>query len=290
MPSKPDGRERGGARKWWMARNRRATAGLTTRGSGGCSRGSGAASRAESGSGSRSAVAGRATGRDAVGDIDRSSPPITSGHVTYVGRGVRLGPEHLDEPVDEGDLGRLHAAARLVRVEPCDPIDLREALPAPASRRPFHLELVGDRGGRVEVALDRPAVDDLAALLDDRVEWDRRRAVGLGRGCGMADLLGELAPGDGEEVEIGLVQLALRDRPMAFVPLGQERPTRMTEKDLEATIPAAEEKDARALPEDHRRIVAEAPLGARCDPAGTGRRSGGCDAPATSARAAPVEA
>ena len=61
-----------------------------------------------------------------------------------------------DQPVDERDLGRLQAAARVVRPEPGDAVDLRERPPLPAPRRPLDLERVRDRRGRVEVALDRP--------------------------------------------------------------------------------------------------------------------------------------
>ena len=111
----------------------------------------------------------------------RPPNPVRSRHVSPV---PRLSPSASSSRSTNGDLGRLHPAARLVRAEPGDTVDLRERLPSAAPRRPLHLEGVGDGGGRVEIALDRPGVDDLAALLDDRAERDRRRAVGLAVGAG----------------------------------------------------------------------------------------------------------
>src|SRR5205814_4797079 len=110
-----------------------------------------------------------------------------------------------DQPTDEWDLSRLQASSCLVRREPGDSVDLRKELPPAAPGRPLHLELVGDRGRRVQVTLDRPGVDELAALLDDRVERDGRGSVGLLGGSQLADLLRELAPGDREQVFVGSI-------------------------------------------------------------------------------------
>src|SRR4029079_4030403 len=97
---------------------------------------------------------------------------------------------------DERDLGGLQPPARLDWVEPGDPVELGEHLPSAAPRRPFHLELVRVRRRRIELALDRPGMDDLAALLDDRSERDRWRAVGPRGRCVVAGLLGYTARGD----------------------------------------------------------------------------------------------
>ena len=132
------------------------------------------------------------------------------------------------EPVDERDLGGLEPAPRLVRIEPADPVDLREHLAPARSRRPLHLERVRQRRRRVQVALDRPGVDDLAALLDDRAERD-----GRGRRVDRrAGLLRELAPSDPSVGSapsgspFGIVQ-SPRSR------LGEIRPARVGEEHLE---------------------------------------------------------
>src|SRR4029079_7983604 len=151
----------------------------------------------------------------------------------------------LDEAIDQRDLGRLDAALRLVDVEPLDPVDLRKRLEPPGARRPDHLERVAVRRRRVEVALEGPGVDGLAALLDDAAQLDRvavRWAV--------AGLLLELAPGDGDELLV-TVGLALGDRPVAGRAVREERPARVGEQDLEPTIPRPEEDDAGACPWCH---------------------------------------
>ena len=102
--------------------------------------------------------------------------------------------------------------AGLVDVEPLDPVDLGERLDAarsPAASSISNVLLHGRR--RVEVALEGPGVDDLAALLDDAAELDR---VAAGRR--VAGLLLELATGDLEQLLVA-VDLALRDRPVAVV-------------------------------------------------------------------------
>src|SRR6185369_13042065 len=124
-------------------------------------------------------------------------------------------------------------AAGFVGREPGDPIDLRERLAPATAGRPFHLELVRDRSRRIQVALDCPGMDDLAALLDDRPELDRRRAVGLAHRRCQAYFLEELAPRDGEEIVLGCVRLALRDRPVPLVATGEERTAGMAEEHLD---------------------------------------------------------
>ena len=74
-------------------------------------------------------------------------------------------------------------------------IDLGERLLPPTLRRPFHLEAVRLERSRVEIALDRPGRDDLAASLRDLAE----RAIDAVRPR-RAELLLELALGDGKQV------------------------------------------------------------------------------------------
>src|SRR5689334_17857353 len=74
--------------------------------------------------------------------------------------GADIAAERLHEPVHERDLRRLEPGPCFGRREPVHTIDLGEGLTAAAPGRPLHLEGVRDRLPRVEVALDRPGVDD----------------------------------------------------------------------------------------------------------------------------------
>ena len=102
-------------------------------------------------------------------------------------------------------------------------------------------------------------MDDLAALLDDRPERDRRSTAGPRLGRLRADLFAELAAGDGEEILLEAVGFALRDRPVAFVSPGEERPTRVGEEDLDLRRARdrrpTEQQDPGALTNDHPAIV-----------------------------------
>ena len=100
-------------------------------------------------------------------------------------------------------------------------------------------------------------MDDLAPLLDDRAERDRRGSVRLRGGRRMADLLRELTPSDRQQILFGAIRLALRDRPVALVPARKERAARMAEQDLRLAgrRRPAEEEDSGALPHRHPRIV-----------------------------------
>jgi hypothetical protein len=93
--------------------------------------------------------------------------------------------------------------------------------------------------GRIKIALDRPGVDDLAALLDDRPEIERRR-VGVDLGAG---LLRELTSRDGRHGFAGAIGLTLRDRPVAGVAVHEVGPAGMGEEHLD---PAAAEPAAAA--------------------------------------------
>src|SRR5690349_3269642 len=120
------------------------------------------------------------------------------------------------EAVDERRLCCPDAGARLVEREPLDAVDLRERSGPAGAGRPLQLEGVADGDVRVEVALGRPRLHDLAALLDDRAEVDE-----LSLRHGVPGLLLELTPGHVEERLAGS-RLALRDRPVAGVLAGEE--------------------------------------------------------------------
>src|SRR5712671_1079060 len=153
-------------------------------------------------------------------------------------RGDRaLSAECCLEPIDERYLRLLDPPPSLLHVEPLDPIDLGEDLPTARAWRPGELEGVAHGGRRIQIPFDRPAVDDLAALLDDAAELDRG-AVRLR----MTGFLFELTTGDGEQLLAGL-HLALGDRPVTVVLPCEERSSGMSQQDLQAGGSAPVEKD-----------------------------------------------
>src|SRR5262249_56466027 len=78
------------------------------------------------------------------------------------------------EPVEERRLGGVDALAGLGEREPLGAVDLRELAAAAGAGRPFQLERVGVKAGRVEVALQRPRLDDLAGLLAPAAQAGQR--------------------------------------------------------------------------------------------------------------------
>src|SRR5437762_14150222 len=85
--------------------------------------------------------------------------------------------ERLLEAIDERGLRGVDPASRLLGRQPGDPVDLGIALSPAGPRRPLHLELVRGDGILVEITLDRPAMDGLAAAEDDGPEMDGVAAV-----------------------------------------------------------------------------------------------------------------
>ena len=121
------------------------------------------------------------------------------------------------------------------------------------------------------------------------INWLMGGMLNVLGGSQLADLLRELAPGDREQVFVGSIRLTLRDRPMALVPAREERPAGMSQEKLQLAgdrAASAEQENARTLPEDHPRIVAEARHGARARSSTIRDR---CDAPATPPPGAAVE-
>src|SRR5690606_8199225 len=88
----------------------------------------------------------------------------------------------------------------------------------------------------------------LAALLPDRAERD---TFAVGRG--QAGLLGELALGGGQRL-LGVVVLALDDRPGALLLARPQRPAHVPEQHLEAAVGPPEGDQSRAW-RRHPRIV-----------------------------------
>ena len=170
---------------------------------------------------------------------------LTTGHR---GRSIPGPPHHAPraaarrergfEALQQRDLGRLDPDPRLGRVEPTDPVDLRDGHDPAGLRRPLEIERVRPCHGRIQVAFDRPRVDDLAALLDDGSQLEQRPV-----GERVAGLLGELAPRDIQQRFVP-VRFALGDRPGSRVALGEERSTRVGEEHLEAAGGRPVEEDA----------------------------------------------
>src|SRR5260221_14673839 len=104
--------------------------------------------------------------------------------------------------------------------EPGAAVDFGEALHHARARRPFQLEFVADDVVGVDIALDRKAVDDLAARLLRRRQRQEFAVYRLSR------LLGELAA-RGIEGIFRVAELALWDRPGALIFLLPERPARV---------------------------------------------------------------
>ena len=96
--------------------------------------------------------------------------------------------------------------ARPRDAEPFRPVDFGKRFLATAAGRPFHGERVALDGMRIAVALKGPCVNDLAALLLDRLEWNE------GAGRFQARLLLELPLGGDEQILVG-IRFALGDRP-----------------------------------------------------------------------------
>ena len=96
--------------------------------------------------------------------------------------------------------------------------------------------------GRVEIAFERPRDDELAALLTDLAQVDRRPV-----GRRVPGLLGELAAGDLPFLLAGL-DLTLGHGPHAGVALRPDGTAGMREQDLEAGRAAAIQEDAGTPP------------------------------------------
>ncbi len=106
------------------------------------------------------------------------------------------------------------------------------------ARRPLEREGVALRGGRVEVALERPSLDELATLLLDLAELDR---IAVGRR--VTDLLFEFATCH-RPCCLAVLEFALGHGPNTLIALRPERSAGMGEQDLDPTVwsPAVEQE------------------------------------------------
>ena len=143
--------------------------------------------------------------------------------------------------VQERPLSLHYPQPRLVQRKPGDTIHLRNCLNPARAAWPFQLEGAGDDGGRVEISLNRPCGNQLAARLPDLSERDQRSIGG-----GQAELLEEL-PARGGERRLVRVIFALGDRPGARVTAGPERAAGMGEEHFERGSPPEQQETGAAL-------------------------------------------
>src|SRR4029077_4990857 len=105
--------------------------------------------------------------------------------------------------VQERPLSLHYSQPRLAQRKPGDTIHLRNCLNPARAAWPFQLEGAGDDGGRVEISLNRPRGNQLAARQRDPPGRDQ-----LSIGRGQAELLEEL-PTRGVERRLVRVIFAL---------------------------------------------------------------------------------
>ena len=129
--------------------------------------------------------------------------------------------------VEERGLPLHELAPGLIDGDPLDPVDLRELPDRPRAPRPFDREGVARRMGDIEVALERPDADPLAAGLAALPEEG-----GLPLRSRQADLLFELPVGRVERILAGDV-LTLGDGPGGIVFPRPERATRVGDQDFD---------------------------------------------------------
>ena len=156
-------------------------------------------------------------------------------------RDWRATPPVTRKAIQERPLSLHYPQPRLVQRKPGDPIDLRNCLNPARAAWPFQLKCAGDDGGRVEISLNRPRGNQLAARLPDLPERDQRSIGG-----GQAELLEEL-PTRGGERRLVRVIFALGDRPGARVAAGPERAAGMGEEHFERGSPPEQQETGAAL-------------------------------------------
>src|SRR6266403_2014310 len=120
----------------------------------------------------------------------------------------------------------MHALFRVGHDEPGAAVDLGEPIHLTRPRRPFELEFVADNVVRVDFALDREGMDDLAALL---LRGRQGHELAVDR---LSRFFGELAA-RGIESIFRAAELALWDRPGAGVLLGPKGSAGMDEENLQ---------------------------------------------------------
>ena len=141
--------------------------------------------------------------------------------------------------------------------------------------------------------LDGPPVDDLAALLDDRSELDRRRRR-IDARCPSPP---RTRAGPLPAAPRTVVRFALRDRPVPEIAFGEVRPAGVREQHLQVTRRPARppvEQDPSTAPLCHRAIIVAklalpyAPWSSRMPLQDSCRARTGCALPIASRRARPL--
>jgi hypothetical protein len=140
---------------------------------------------------------------------------------------------------DQRDLRGEDAPDRLVRGEIPELVDLWEPTHSAGVRRPLHLELAGREVAEVQVGLDSPAKDELAASLAERRKGSQRATDLEPR------LFTELADRRRQRRFPNLDE-AFRNRPSAQIARPPERPTGMPEQDFRPVFPGSVHEDAGA--------------------------------------------
>ena len=123
----------------------------------------------------------------------------------------------LPQGVEQGSIGGVGTARGLFQREPLRPVDFRKAPDPSGMRRPFHLEGIGVDRIRIQVALQGPDEDELAAFQPYRGQ--RRGPPGWRLVSG---LLAEFTQGGMERV-LPLGDFALGNGPasgVAVLPVG----------------------------------------------------------------------
>ena len=126
-----------------------------------------------------------------------------------------------------------------VEVEPAGAVDLGELGGPTGARRPFHLERVARGRGDVEVALERPCPDQLAAGLAQLAEVHGSVRIGRVRPSSSANSRIATSSGSSPSSYSG-------HRPRALVLLGPVRPAGVHEQDLRLVPHPAVHQQARA--------------------------------------------
>lgn len=168
------------------------------------------------------------------------------------------------QAVEELELPGEDADACVREGEPRDAIDLGELADGSRPAWPLQFEGARDDRLRVEVALDGPGPDELAAGLSDLAE--RQGAAG---GRGQPEFLAELAASRIERFLVRSV-LTLRQRPRAMVSTCPERSTGVGEQDLHGVAATTQDEQSSAAT---RHVVSSSGLTTRVELAS--RRQGG---------------
>src|SRR5215469_3754939 len=133
------------------------------------------------------------------------------------------------EAINQLELGRRHLRLRLLVRKKLRLVDLGKLLPLAGSRRPFERERVAPHRRRIAIALERPRVHDLPALVFDRAE---RSKVSARFDAGF---LLELSLRSRKFI-FARLDFSLRDEPGALVLSSPERTSQVDQQHLELIV------------------------------------------------------